>query len=283
MITEAQTDLQALQARRLRAWRQTPETRIPDADAAAQLIVEFGVATLFPASPEVPNLYHAYVGDPEAKAESEWDSPAGEVYSWRWILGRREAGFYTAIVCGRPTWVSWELLPAVIRLCGELRTPDELFDSGVLSGNAYRLAQALEESDGVLSTGDLRRLARFPTGKDQRNAYLKAMAELDTRLLVAKVFSENDEDMRHTLVVVRYPQAVAAAEAMTREEALQRLLLAYLPHALYAVPAVLARHLKIPEAELVAGLDRLLGAQQVATATVEGHKRPIYVWTGSPS
>src|SRR5579883_2595836 len=267
MITEAQTDLQALQARRLRAWRQTPETRIPDAHAAAQLIVEFGVATLFPASPEVPNLYHAYVGDPEAKAESEWDSPAGEVYSWRWILGRREAGFYTAIVCGRPTWVSWDLLPAMIRLCGELRTPDELFDSGVLSGNAYRLAQALEESDGVLSTGDLRRLARFPTGKDQRNAYLKAMAELDTR----------------PLVVVRYPQAVAAAEAMTREEALQRLLLAYLPHALYAVPAVLARHLKIPEAELVAGLDRLLGAQQVATATVEGHKRPIYVWTGSPS
>ena len=44
-------------------------------------------------------------------AAAEWDSPAGEVYVWRWALGRKEVAFYSAIVRKRPTWVSWTLLP----------------------------------------------------------------------------------------------------------------------------------------------------------------------------
>lgn len=271
-------DVAVLHARRLRCWRQSPETRVPDPETAVALIERMGIATLFPASPELPNLYHAHVGDPEARAEAEWDSPAGEVYSWRWKIGRREAAFYTAIVRGRPTWVSWSLLPAIIRLRGELRTPDELFDAGALSPAAYRIAEALDAADGPLSTGDLRRQAAFPTGKEQRAAYLRAMAELDTRLLVAKVFLADGDDMCHALVTARYPEHVAAAEMMTRDTALERFLLAYLPHAVYAVPAILARHLQLPEDELRAGLDRLAAANQVTMATVPGQKGACYLW-----
>src|SRR5689334_23337099 len=114
--TESSQDsvaLGELSARRIECWHQTPETRIPGPDAAAAMIDQVGVATLFAASPEIPNIYHAYMGDPNARAESEWNSPAGEVYGWRWLLGRREAAFYTALVRNRPTWVSWALLPAL--------------------------------------------------------------------------------------------------------------------------------------------------------------------------
>jgi len=270
-------EMDSLRARRLHNWRQTPETHLADAAAAGPLIEQLGIVTLYPASPELPNLYHAYVGDAQAQTDSEWDSPSGQVYSWRWVLGRQEAGFYTAIVCNRPTWVSWALLPAIIRLRGELRAIDELFDTGILSSDAYRVAQALESAGGALSTGDLRREAGFPVGKEQRAAYLKAVAELDTRLLVAKVFSEADEEMRHTLVTARYPAYVAAAERMTRAEALQQFLLAYLPAAVYAVPAVLARHLKLAEPELREGLDGLVGATAV---TLPGYKGACYVWRG---
>ena len=271
-------DLQVLHTRRLARWGQTHETRIPDPTAAAQLIARVGVATLYPVSPELPNLFHAYVGDPDAGTDSGWDTPSGEVYGWRWALGRPEAAFYTAIVRGRPTWVHWDLLPAVIRLCGELRMPDELYDVGAISGDAYRVAQALEEPGDVLDTGALRKRAGFPLGKEQRAAYLKAVQELDTRLLLAKVFDKDDHDMRHALVRERYPRHVAAAEAMTREDALDQLLLTYLPQAVYALPSPLAKALKLPEAELRAGLDRAVAGGRAKTVTLTGVKGACYAW-----
>jgi hypothetical protein len=271
-------DETSLQTRRREHWCQTPQTRIPDPDAAVRLIERVGIATLFPASPEVPNLFHAYVGDPGAQTSSQWDSPSGHVYGWRWALGRREAAFYSVLVRGRPTWISWALFPAMLRLCGELRTPDELYDAGELSGDAYRIAQALDAAGGVLSTGDLRRQAGFPTGKSQRAAYLKAVDELDNRLLLAKVFSADDDDMRHALVRARYPEHVAVAEKMPRVDALDAFLTTYLPAAVYAVPTVLAKHLKLPEAELRAGLDRLADAGRVATLALPEQKGMCYLW-----
>jgi hypothetical protein len=244
-------------AQRLINWRQTPETKLADVEDAPELIEAAGIVTLYPVSPEIPNLFQAYLGDAEAQTDSAWDTPSGEVYTWRWKLGRANAAFYTSIVRNRPTFVRWDLLPAVLALRGELRMPDELFDLGVISPGAYRVAQALEEAGGVLGTGDLRRAAGFPTGKEQRAAYLKAVDELDTRLMLAKVFSpRDDEDMQHALVRMRYPDAVEAGEGLSREEALDAFLRVYLPLAVYAVPAVLARHLKLPAAELQAGIDR---------------------------
>jgi hypothetical protein len=157
-------------------------------------------------------------------------------------------------------------------LRGELHTRDERFDRGERSANAYRIAQVLEEADGVLSTGELRRAAGFPIGKEQRAAYLKAVEELDTRLLLAKVFSPDDEDMQHALVSVRYADQVMAAEEMTREEALDQFLRTYLPNAVYAEPPLLAKHLLISEVELRAGFDRLVDAGQAA---IDGRR---YLW-----
>jgi len=171
-------DEPALHARRLANWGQTPATRIPDPATAAQFVARVGVATLYPASPELPNLFHAYLGDPDAATDSGHDSPSGDVYGWRWALGRAEAAFYTAIVRGRPTWVHWDLLPAVLRLCADERMPDEIYDTGDISGDAYRVARALEEAGGVLSTGELRARAGFPTGKERRAAYLRDAEKL---------------------------------------------------------------------------------------------------------
>jgi hypothetical protein len=251
-------DRSADHTRRLANWCQAPETRIPGPEAAERLINQVGVTTLYPVSPEIPNLFHAYVGDPEAKTDSKWDSPSGHVYTWRWELGKREVAFYSAIVRKKPTWISWTLLPAMLRLLGETRSPEELYQTGELSDGAYRIARALEESGGVLSTGELRRVAGFPTGKEQRTAYLKAVEELDSRLLLAKVFSPGDDNnMRHALVLRRYPEHVAAAEQLSRQDALDQLLTTYLAAAVYVVPTVLAKPLGIPDVELRAALSRL--------------------------
>lgn len=273
-------DEQALHARRLESWRQTPDTRIADPAAAASLIERLGVATLYPASPELPNLFHAYVGDPEAPTDSGHDSPSGEVYGWRWTLGREEAAFYTAIVRKRPTWVIWELLPAVMRVRGELRPPGELYEAGELSADALRIADALGRVGGELTTGELRREAGFPTGKPQRAAYLRAVEELDTRLLLAKVFSTDDLEMRHALVTDRYPAHTAAARALTQEQAHTAILERYLPGAVYAVPPVLAKHLGVAESELRAGLDLLAEMGRAEAVALSGRKGRCYVWVG---
>ncbi|HLK59312.1 MAG TPA: hypothetical protein VKU00_22320 [Chthonomonadaceae bacterium] len=270
--------IEDLHANRLEGWRQTPHTRIQSPQEAGVLIEQVGIATLYPVSSEVPNLFQAYMGDSEAKTDSEWDSPSGEVYSWRWYLGRQETAFYTAIVRSRPTWVRWDLLPALLRLRGELRSLEELYAAGELSRDAIRIGEALQAAGTALSTGELRRQAGFPTGKAERAAYLKAVEELDTRLLLAKVFSKNDEEMYHALVFARYPQHVQAAERMTRKQALVQLLMAYLPHARYALPALLAKHLKLPEAELHAGLDHLVQRGCAAAISLPESRSACYVW-----
>lgn len=269
-------DIQTLDLLRHTRWGQTTAARIAGPEQGLELIERVGVATLFPASPEVPNLFHAYVGDPTAKTDSAWDSPAGQIYSWRWALGQSAAAFYTTIVRSRPTWVSWAMLPTVLRLCGVLRSPDELYHAGQLSADAYRIAQALEDAPEAVSTGDLRQAAGFPIGKPQRAAYLKAVEELETRLLLAKVFSPTDQDMRHALVERQYPAYVEAAERLTQAEALHNFLTAYLSHAIYVVPGVLARHLKWSRDELEQGLDRL--GEQVEPVKLPGIKGGCYIW-----
>jgi len=269
-----------MQAARRARWHQTATDRIADPEDAVRLIAAAGVATLYPASPEIPNLFHAYTGDPASKIDSGHSSPSGEVYGWRWALGRREAAFYSVLARGRPTWVGWSMLPAVLRLCGETRSPDELFRAGEISADAQRIARVLGVADDALSTGELRRQAGFPTGKPQRAAYLKAVDELDTRLLLAKVFSaaEDDIEMRHALVRTRYPDAVGIAAGLSREAALDTFLAAYLPLAVYAVPAVLAKDLRLPDAVLRAGLDRMVGAGRAATLALPGQKGGCYLW-----
>lgn len=268
-------------AQRLTNWRQTAETRISTPDDAARLIDRFGVVTLYPVSPEVPNLFQAFMGDPEAETDSGHDSPSGEVYGWRWALGRREAGFYTAIVRNRPTWVSWSLLPAMLRIRGEPRQPAELFEAGVLSADALRVVDTLLDADGVLSTGELRRAAGFPTGKVQRAAYLKAVHELDSRLLLAKVFSPDELEMRHAIVAVRYPEHTQAASELTYEAALAQVMRTYLRHALYAVPTVLAKHLSVPPDALRNALDSLVVQRLAALHAPAESKGVWYEWTGA--
>jgi len=269
-------DYKAVQ-QRLQNWCQTPKTRLSGDSMAPAFIERVGVATLYPASPEIPNLFSAYVGDPDAKTDSGWDTPSGVVYGWRWTLGRQSTAFYTALIRRRPTWIRWSLLPAILRLYGTLRPPEELYKAGQLSAHAYRIAQTLEAAAGALSTGELREQAGFPRGASARATYLKAVEELETQLLLAKVFLSEGDTMHHSLVRKQYPDQVAAAERMTLDEALDQFLQVYLPQAIYANPPILAKDLKLPTATLYTALERQVAAHQAVQIP---HTRNIsaYMW-----
>ncbi len=288
-----------LRARRLGAWRQTAERRIVGPDEGAELIGALGLVTLYPVTPEAPNLYHAYVGDPDRPTDSKWDSPSGQVYTWRWALGRREAACYTVVARKRPTWIAWDLLPAILRLLSDPRMPDELLHLGIISPEAHRVAQALEEAGRPLSTSELREAARFPVGKEQRAAYQKALAELDARLLLARVFSPDARaasdpapaegessgegemtGMGHALFSVSYREHVDAAERMTREQALDQLLTRYLPGAIWVATKPLSRALGLPQPELDAALARFQERGQAQPLTLAEIRAPAWLWVG---
>ncbi|HEX9039139.1 MAG TPA: hypothetical protein VF808_19315 [Ktedonobacterales bacterium] len=296
---EKQPVFAELRARRLSAWRQTAERRIAGPDEGAELIETLGLVTLYPVTPETPDLYHAYVGDPDRPTDSKWDSPSGQVYTWRWILGRRESACYTIVVKKRPTWIAWDLLPAVLRLLSDPRMPDELLHLGVISPDAFRVAHALEEAERPLSTSELREAARFPTGKDQRAAYQKALAELDARLLLTRVFSSDARaasdpapaagetagegemvGMGHTLFSVSYRAQVDAAERLTREQALDQALSRYLPGAVWATTRPLSRALGIPQPELDAALSRLELQRKTRPLALKEIAGPAWLWVG---
>ncbi len=248
---------------RLHHWCQTPERRLSGENLAPAFIERVGIATLYPASLEFPNLFSAYVGDPNTKTDSGWETPSGVVYGWRWTLGRRSAAFYTALIRRRPTWIRWSLLPALLRLCGMLHSPEELYKAGQLTASAYRIAQTLEAASGALATSELREQAGFPRGTWARAAYLKAVEELEAHLLLAKVFLSEGDTMHHTLVRKQYPDLVAAAECLELSEALDQFLQVYLPQAIYANPTGLAKDLRIPVAALSTAFERLIAAHQV--------------------
>src|SRR5207248_2857832 len=67
-------DIDSLHPLRLQRWHQTADTKIDSPSEAAALIRKVGIATAFPTSPEIPNLYHAHVGDPDRKTEAEWNT-----------------------------------------------------------------------------------------------------------------------------------------------------------------------------------------------------------------
>ncbi|CAA9577021.1 MAG: hypothetical protein AVDCRST_MAG33-3167 [uncultured Thermomicrobiales bacterium] len=267
---------------RAERWCLTPDTRIAGPDEAPALIERAGIATLFPASPEVASLYAAFAG-PDAPIEAGHSTPTGQVYGWRWVLGRREVAFYGAIVRGKPTWVAWPVLPALLHLRGDTRPVDEQVAAGLLSADAHRVAGALASNGGTLTTGELRRVAGFETGRERRAAYLRAIAELDRRLLLGRGFgppdAPNDGDMRQTLVAVRYPEAVAAARAMAAATAMRHLLTAYLSGAVLIRPSLFARHLGLDRSAVEAALATMAREGIVERFRPEGEKQDVYAVT----
>jgi len=88
----------------------------------------------------------------------------------------------------------------------------------------------------------------------------------------------DDDEMRHALVTLRYSEQMAVAKQLTREEALEQFLRTYLAQAVYALPTVLAKHLDLSEAELRAGLGRLVSADLVTSVTFPEQKGAYYAW-----
>lgn len=270
--------IEDLYENRLAKWHQTPSTKISGPEEAIPFINQAGMVTLYPASSEIPNLYHAYMGDPDAKTNSSHSSPSGYVYSWRWLIGQKQSAFYSSIVRDRPTWISWDFLPVILKLRGGVPKSEELYEKGELSQGAYTIAQILESSEDTYSTERLRYKGGFLKGKENRNAYLKAIAELEEHMILAKIFSEDAEDtsMYHVSIAQRYPTIVKQSQQIVDHQAMDLLVDKYLSHAAVVLPKTLSKHLKIDAVNLIAVLEERCDSGHLIKSNYEGFKETLY-------
>jgi len=230
------------------------------------MIETMGMVTLYGASQEFPSLLLAHVGSPNYVAEATWDSPAGFVYGWRWDLGKTRSAFYSTIVAKKPTWVSWKHLPNVLGAIMNRDQPEETYQKGELSQDAWKVYQALDQAQQPLGTKELRLKAGFPTGKDHRAAYLKAVEELESHLWLAKVFSPDGEgdEMSHGLVAKLYSEAHQTATRLGQTEATRRLVENHLKSCVYIDTTAFAKHLRLPVGlvnDVIQGLEPVEGAK----------------------
>lgn len=270
--------LARLEDARLRSWCQTQESRLATPDSAQTFIDRAGIATLYPASAEIPNLFHAYTGDPSSTTDAGHDTPSGRVYAWRWELGSREVGYFGEVVRKRPTWVSRRLLPALLRLRADPRVPRRLYEAGGISTGALRIAEALQSAGEPVSTGELRRLAGFPNGTEQRKTFLKAVAELDSLLITTRAFSSATTDTFYCLTELTYPDAARQSMSMSIEEGIRAFLQMYLSSALYIRPQTVAKHLGISKQDLLTVLEELELQGQVEKVEPSGRDEAVYIW-----
>ncbi len=190
------------------------------------------------------------MSEAKAKVDASWDSPSGHVYTWRWALGKSNAAFYGAFVCRKPTWISWKALPHILGFAMEREPAEKLYADGKLSNDAIRVVRSFEGTNGVQSTKEIRQRAGFPTGKAERACYLKAIEELDSRLMLAKVFGAeaDSDDMNHALVRTKYSDFVDAGLRVSPETALVNFLREYLSQSIFIDTKVFSRNLRISPA-----------------------------------
>jgi hypothetical protein len=86
--------------------------------------------------------------------------------------------------------------------------------------------------------------------------------------------------MYYVVVSTRYPEHVEAADRVTGADTFNQVLTTYLPNAVYAVQLRLAKHLRVPEGEVHAGLERLFAPGIVGKLALSTEKTPCYVWRG---
>ena len=255
-------DLSELEKQRLECWCQDGKHSVPDPTAAVDFINKVGICPLYKASDEFPDLFHAHTSDPTQVPDASWDSISGEIYTWRWKIGGTDGAFYAALVAKKPTWVAWKLLPDVLTAFMDRRTPDELFDLGLLSADGHKIAAVLEEAGGVLSTKDLRKEAGFPTGKENRKSFLKAVEELESFLWLAKKTSEGVDDMSHAYIPTFYKAQSEQAYNSDPADGLKAVLGAYIEVAKFVRPLPFAKAFRI-KAEAVESAATSLGLSQL--------------------
>jgi hypothetical protein len=210
----------------------------------------------------VASLYVAVCGrrHPRWPRHTHHDPEIGLAWDLKDRLPSRRLTYYGKLVKGKPTLVSLQLLPAFLALIRDGKgSGDYIVDyrQGRMSRAAVTILELLHESS-PRATPDLRR-AVASRDPDRTAEFDRALAELQRGLWVVKVEEVYDPDFYYQwdLLDNWLPEPVALSLGLRRNEAVKRLVAAYLRSAAASQPRFLAGLFGVAAEEVEAALKAL--------------------------
>jgi hypothetical protein len=237
-----------LQTARAERYRRRPHLRVRTDDEALDFLNDVGLCLLFSAKGiELPSLWGALCGEDLPLPNHHDSRELGLAWHWKDKLPIEGKVLYGKFLRKKPVFVSLDLVPHFYALSpnyGDL-AEDYLQDylDGRLTVEAKQVYEVLLEQ-GALPTSRLRLEAGL-SGKANASRFDRALAELQMDFRIAKVAISDANRWGYCyvydLLPRHLPQAVAAAQSISGQQAREMLLLRYLRTVIAATPREVCR------------------------------------------
>jgi hypothetical protein len=269
--------LEALERHRDFHFRRIPSRRVTGEKSALKFIDQVGFCTGFSAGLNVPCLREAIAGtrEPALPEHIQHDYAIGMTWQIKDSLPARRLVYYGKALAGRPGFIARDLLGAFLRLRAQPGGYRKLYARGGLS-HCGKLVMDTLAKRGAAET----RVLKLSSGYAQpskRATFDRAMKELQEKFLALKVDERADpfsyvwDTMEH-----RWPDAIAEARALTRNQAAYLVVKKYFEIAGFGVERAIARILSIDSALVESGMRRLERERVVVRGVrVAGHPAAV--------
>jgi hypothetical protein len=242
----ASTVLDALERHRDHHFRRLPSRRVASEKSALKFIEEVGFCTGFTAGMNVPCLREAIAGtrEPTMPEHIQHDYAIGMTWRIKDALPQRRLVYYGKVISGRPGFVARDMLGAFLKLRIEPGGHKKIYLRGGLS-QCSKLVMDVLCKRGAAETRVLKLSCGFAQ-PSRRAEFDRAMRELQEKFLALKVeeryepFSYVWDTLEH-----RWPDAIAEARALTRNQAAYQIVRRYFEIAGYGSERAIARTLGI--------------------------------------
>ena len=265
--------LEALERHRDFHFRRIPSRRVTGEKSALKFIDQVGFCTGFSAGLNVPCLREAIAGtrEPALPEHIQHDYAIGMTWQIKDSLPARRLVYYGKALAGRPGFIARDLLGAFLRLRAQPGGYRKLYARGGLS-HCGKLVMDTLARRGAAET----RVLKLSSGYAQpskRATFDRAMKELQEKFLALKVDERADpfsyvwDTMEH-----RWPDAIAEARALSRNQAAYLVVKKYFEIAGFGVERAIARILSIDSALVESAMRRLERERLVVRGVrVAGH------------
>jgi hypothetical protein len=261
---------QEVEAWRDLAFRRLPQLKVRGEKTALQFVNEVGFCfTLSDFDLPVASLYVAVCGrrHPRRPKHTHHDPEIGLTWDLKDRLPAKRSTYYGKLVKGKPTLVSLDLLPAFCALIRDGKgSGDYILDyrHGRMTRAAVAILEALHDR-GPLVTPQLRKAVAM-RDPDRTSDFDRAMAELQRGLWIVKVEEIYDPDFyyRWDLLDNWLPEPVGASLDLPREDAVKRLVAAYLRSAAASQTRFVAGLFSLAAGEVEAALRSLESEGRIA-------------------
>jgi hypothetical protein len=198
-----------------------PLKRVKTSADAGRFVDVVGFCLLFPIkNAPLPSLYYAVA----RRTDARWDKHAQLIWKWKDELPKKRRAFYGKYFKGRGTFLSLEVLQAVLAMHETAVEPDDAEDfyaAGRISHDALQIWHALAQH-GPIATLELRHACKMET-KIGNVRFKKAMLELQGLLIVTHSGAEQETDAwasnRFDLVARAFPKQVTQARSISPADA----------------------------------------------------------------